>query len=113
MSPDILAAVVTAVLSGGIFAGVASLYNARKKAPAERDSVIVRGAEKAVLTLQATLAAETKRADRAEAALVAEQVRITEKDARIAALETKLDALQAALDAARDELHEIILASKP
>lgn len=125
MNPDtttFVSGIATALLGGGGTAALVSVYSARKKVPAERDSIVVTGAETAVLTLEKTLAAETRRADRAEAQLVertAEVERkdrqlamkdsqIARKDERIANLEARLDRLQELLDEARDELHAII-----
>jgi len=91
---QILTTAVAGFAGGGALTGAVAVYAARKKVPAERDSIIVNGAETAVVALQAVLQAETARADRAEA--------------RCAALELKLDAIQAALDEARTELHSIL-----
>lgn len=95
-------------MSGGFLGTILSIYKARQSGPAERDSIIVAGAERSVLSLERSLNAETQRADRAEAALGKSDEALLRKDARIVALETRLDALQAALDAARDELHTIL-----
>lgn len=100
MSP-LVVAVVTGLLGGGLITAFTGIYTARKKAPVERDSIIVTGAETAVLALEKTLAAETRRADRAEgeAARYRDQVR---------AMEDKLNALQDALDATRAELTALL-----
>lgn len=97
MHEQVLLALAGGVASGGLIGAGATAYTAKKKVPAEVDSIIVTGAETAVQSLQASLAAETARAERAEA-----QVR--ERDARIDALEAKIDVLYTALDAVRDEL---------
>ncbi|MFC0622806.1 hypothetical protein [Kribbella deserti] len=92
---------VTAFAGGSFLAGAVAAYSAKKKAPAERDSIIVTGAQTAVVALEAVLEAETARANRAEADLERERER------RLA-LEIKLDVIQAALDEARNELHDYI-----
>lgn len=85
-------------LAGTGVAGAVAVYTARKKVPAEVDSIIVNGAEKAVVALQAVLQAETARADRAEA--------------RVVAMEAKFDAVQGLLDEAREELHAWVIADR-
>ncbi|GAA2037291.1 hypothetical protein GCM10009740_31300 [Terrabacter terrae] len=104
---ELLPAIVTGLLGGGFITGGVAIYRARKTAGPERDSIVVGGAETAVLSLEKSLAAETKRADRAEAALVERDRQLAAKDARIAALEKRIDTLQAALDSMRAELHQI------
>ncbi len=108
MNSELLTGVATGVMGGGFLGALTTVWTARKKVPVERDSIIVTGAETAVLSLERTLAAETKRADRAEAVVLAKDEALARKDARIEALERKLDALQQALDAAREELHSIL-----
>lgn len=103
-----LVAASTGVMSGGFIAAAVSVYTARKKVPAERDSLIVAGAETAVVSLERTLNAETRRADRAEAMVLVRDEQLARKDARITALEGRLDILQSHLDAARQELHDIL-----
>jgi septal ring factor EnvC (AmiA/AmiB activator) len=108
MSREVVSTLAPLLLSGGLVAAVVAAYRAKRTVPAERDSIVVTGAETAVLTLERTLQAETKRADRAEAALTQRDDELARKDRRIAALEARLDQLQVALDQARDELHAII-----
>lgn len=103
----VIVAIISGITGGGLIAGFVSLYTARKKVPVERDSIIVNGAESAVLSLERTLAHETARADRAEALVAKRDEEINRKDARIEALEKRLDEVQAVLDAAREELHLI------
>lgn len=110
MNSPLLAAIISALMSGGFVASIVAFYTAKRKVPVEVDSIIVSGAESAVLTIEKTLAAETRRADRAEAREGVLLQRIADKEARIEALEHKLDALQNALDDARQELHSIITA---
>lgn len=104
---DVLVAVVSGVLSGGLLASVVALYRARKTVPAERDNIVVQSAETAVLSLQRSLAAETRRADRAEAEMIRKDKVITEKERRIEELERRLDTVQQMLDDVRAELHQI------
>ncbi|TCC19968.1 hypothetical protein [Kribbella sindirgiensis] len=85
-------------VAGGGMAGAVAAYAAWKKGPAEKDSIIVNGAETAVVALKAVLEAETARADRAEA----ERDRALEREAK---MEARLDAMQKMLDEARDEIH--------
>lgn len=101
-------AVIAALLSGGLLGAAVSVYTARRKVPAEVDSLIVTGAETAVSTLEKTLVAESRRADRAEAKVCSLNEVIALRDERIARLERRLDGLQDSLDAARTELHLII-----
>jgi predicted nucleic acid-binding Zn-ribbon protein len=105
---DVLAACAAAVLSGGGVGAFASLYAAKRKVPAERDSIAVAGSENAVLAIERSLAAETRRADRAEREVVRLQDLVSERDARITALEHRLDDVQASLDQARGDLASLI-----
>lgn len=116
MSPtttSILIAIVTGVMGGGLITAGVSLYRAKKTATAERDNIIVTGAETAVLALQKTLTAETARADRAEKKNEELREEMRQKEQRIAQLENKLDTIQSALDEARDELHAFVMGSRP
>lgn len=107
MDSNLLTAVITGITTGGLLTGAATLYGARRKVPAERDSIIVTGAETAVLSIEKVVAAESRRADRAEALVAQRDAEIRRKDARIEALERRLDEFQDALDATRAELHAI------
>lgn len=107
MPTALLVAIVTGVLSGGLFTAAAALYRARQTVPAERDNLVVSGAETAVLSLERSLAAETRRAERAEASLVMRDEVIAAKERRIEALELQLEKAQLLLDQVREELHEI------
>jgi predicted RNase H-like nuclease (RuvC/YqgF family) len=102
-----LIGLLSIILGGGFIGALVALYTARKKVPVERDNLIVSGAETAVLSLERTLAAETRRADRAEAKVATLEDALARKDRRIEALEKRLDDFQAALDLARAELHAI------
>jgi hypothetical protein len=87
----VIVQLVAPFVGGTAVAGLASYAIARRKAPAEVDSIIVTGAQNAVIALEAVVRAETARADRAEA--------------RLLAMEAKFDAVQGLLDEARAELH--------
>lgn len=64
VSPENLTTtVVTATLGTG---GLVAWWRAKKTVPAERDNIIVTGAETAVQSLERSLQAETARADRLE-----------------------------------------------
>ena len=107
MLEGLLLPVVSILLGGG---GIASLFAwllARKKAPAEKDSIVVQSAETAALSLQKSLAAETARADRESARADKLQADNERKDKRIATLETRLDAMQTTLDEMRRELESL------
>jgi hypothetical protein len=100
----LLIAIVSAVLGGGGASAAVALFKAKKTTGAEVDSIIVGGAEKAVLTMKQALEASqhetnTVRADRDR--LTAEVAR---KDDRIRDLEMRLDGVQALLDAARADI---------
>ena len=100
--------VVVAVLgSGSLVAALLSWVIARRKAPVEVDSIVVQGAESAVLSLEKARAAETQRADRAEAENARLRAELDRKDRRIEALEAQLDRCQEMLNDARTELDRI------
>lgn len=106
-SPEVLVPAVVAILSGGFVGACVAVYRAKQTVPAERDNLVVSGAETAVLSLERSLAAETRRAERAEASLVMRDEVIAAKERRIEALERQLEKAQQLLDAVREELHEI------
>ncbi len=97
MLEGLLLPVVIAILGGGGLVGFLSWLIARKKAPAEVDSIVVQSAETAALSLQKSLIAETNRADRLA-------LEIERKDKRIAALEARIESMQRLLDDMRTEL---------
>lgn len=103
---------LAALLSGGFLTALGSLWTIKNKGPLERQNLIVSGAESAVASLDRSLEAETRRADRAEARVVQLEEAMAAKDARIEALERRLDDFQAALDVARAELHSIRTSSE-
>lgn len=106
LSPG-MTAIIVSLLAGGGLQAIVALYSARKKAPAERDSIAVDGAEKAVLSLKHALHAAEARAERAERALAERDELLRRKEARIEILESRLDDVQRVLDAVRTELHHI------
>jgi len=97
-------AIALAVLGSGGFAAILTFVIARRKAPAEVDSIIVTGAESAVLSLQKAVEAATLRATTAETQLAASHERERRKDERIELLEQRLDRVQNILDDVRAEL---------
>lgn len=100
MNEPVIVAGVSGLLGGGSLSAAVAYWTARRRVPAETDSIIVGSAETTVQAALAVAAAESARADRAEAAAAA-------KDKRIEALEAKIDFLQTALDAVRAEVHAI------
>ncbi len=104
---DLLTAVVVALLSGGTLAAFFTYKIAKRKAPAEVDSIVVQGAESAVLSLQKANEVERHRAERAERDRDALRAEVARKDARIEALERQLDRAQEMLNQVREELEHI------
>lgn len=99
MQDAILTGLIGAGGGGALGHGLA-LWTARKKVPAEVDSIIVNGAETTVQAALAVAAAEASRADRAEA-------KVAEQDRHIERLLAQVEQLQTALNAVRDELHAL------
>ena len=107
--------IVTVVLSGGLGAGAASLITSRAmarktnseahqldaKLPAEVDSVVVQGAEAAVLTMRSALESATARIRELEEDREADRRRIGELEAKVEELRAKVEAAEAALGDAR------------
>lgn len=115
---ELVAWLVSILLGGGLIGSGATAYNVKKKAPVERDSIIVSGAETAVVTMDKALTRATADHERDVARLDAcladeraenERLRqeITRKDNRIESLERRVDDLQRVLDAVREELHDL------
>lgn len=111
MNPETVRIVVTVLLSGGIFGAVATLLTSRANArktnvetdkakatlPAEVDSVVVQGAEAAVLTMKQALDSAQDRITQLE--------KERENDRhRIGALERKVDELRKKVERAEDAL---------
>lgn len=107
--------IVTVLLSGGLFAAIATLVTskatARKtgaeahaltaKLPAEVDSVVVQGAESAVLTMKAALDSATERIAQLEAEREADRKRIADLEAKVNQLRRKVERAEEALGDAR------------
>lgn len=113
---DLLPVVVTGILSGGIGAGIATLIKARSEArnldasaraveaklPAEVDSVVVQGAEAAVLTMRSALESATARIAELEEDRAEDRARIAELEQKVRELEAKVRRAEEALTEARD-----------
>lgn len=109
--------IVTVVLSGGLGAGAASLITSRAmarktksetnaidaKLPAEVDSVVVQGAEQAVLTMDAALKSAQARISQLEQERAGDRARITELEAKVDRLQGKVEQAERAVRAARTE----------
>jgi hypothetical protein len=109
--------IVTVILSGGLGAGLASLITSRAmarktksetnaidaKLPAEVDSVVVQGAEQAVLTMDAALKSAQARISQLEAERAGDRARITELEAKVDRLQGKVEQAERAVRAARTE----------
>lgn len=129
MSGDVVSLVITGLLSGGLAAAAASLITARANAkntaaatkaletrlPVEVDSVIVQGAESAVLTMRSALESATKRIAELEADREADRRKIAELERRVEDLRLKVEianeavsAAQAASSALRIELEAFV-----
>lgn len=110
---DVVTVVVTTLLGGGIGTGVGALWSGRAVArkttseakaldarvPAEVDSVVVQGAESAVLVMQKALESAQSRI------VILEQERDRDR-ARIAELERKVEELRDKVSLAEDALGE-------
>lgn len=115
MSSDLITVAVTALLTGGLGTGVGALIagraNAAKtvteakaldaKLPAEVDSVVVQGAEAAVLTMRNALESATNRIQQLEHEREADRRRIAELEAKVEDLRAKVEAAERALGDAR------------
>lgn len=116
MSDELLKLIVTGLLSGGAFAAVAAIITSRSaakkgaaevgainaKLPAEVDSVVVQGAESAVLVMQAALDSATKRIAQLERERESDRERIRELEAKVTQLEAKVQRAERALGDARE-----------
>lgn len=112
---DLLTLIVTGLLGGGLVGGVASLITghalARKtnseakgldaKLPAEIDSVVVQGAESAVLTMRSALESATARIKELETNRENDRKRIGELELKVEELRGKVEAAELALGDAR------------
>jgi hypothetical protein len=92
---------IVALLGGGMVQGIIGLLRLRidkKKAPVEKDSIIVGGAEKAVLSLQAALVHAEKEMEHLRQAHIEDQKRIAECEATIHTLEVKVETLEGIIE---------------
>lgn len=89
-----------ALAGGAIIGHLTSWWVARKKTPAEVDSIIVTSAETTVQGALKLAAAQAARADRAEA-------RVAEQDAQIENLLARVESLLEEVNAVRAELYAI------
>lgn len=114
---DVLTLIVSGVLGGGLFTGVAALINGRSlarktdteteglaaKLPAEVDSVVVQGAETAVLTMRSALESAQNRITELEQDRSSDRKRIAELEQKVATLEGKFRRAEEALGEARTD----------
>lgn len=121
MSSTVLVALVTGILSGGLIGAIASLIVGRatarktnaeakaldRKLPAEVDSVVVQGAEAAVLTMERALASAQGRIAQLEREREADRQRITELEAKVTRLQGKVESAERHLSDARREGAEL------
>lgn len=96
----VISILMPALLGGGLITALATLYKTRRTVPVERDSIIVTGAQGAVLSLETALRHETARADRAERE--SERLR-AEKEHLLA----KIEEMQAKITALQDDLGDL------
>lgn len=113
---ELITIVVTGLLSGGMGAGVATLIKARAEArgsdatttstltklPAEVDSVVVQGAEAAVLTMRAALESASQRIGELEQDRRDDRARIDQLERKVEELRAKVEAAERALGDARE-----------
>jgi septal ring factor EnvC (AmiA/AmiB activator) len=118
---DLLTVVVTGLLSGGIGAGIATLIKARSEArnldatakaidaklPVEVDSIVVQGAESAVLTMRSALESASARIAELEQDRAEDRKRIAELESKVRELELKVHRAEEALTEARDAGREL------
>lgn len=115
MSSDLVTVIVTGLLTGGIGTGVGALIvgraTARKtnseakqleaKLPAEVDSLVVQGAEAAVLTMRSALESATARIAQLEQERAGDRERIADLEAKVEQLRRKVETAERALGEAR------------
>jgi septal ring factor EnvC (AmiA/AmiB activator) len=113
---DVIILVVSGITGGGIFTAIASLITGRAiarktnvegevlvaKLPAEVDSVVVQGAEQAVLTMRSALESATLRITELEEDRADDRRRIAELENKVRELEAKVRRAEEALTEARD-----------
>ena len=115
MSSDLVTVIVTGLFTGGIGTGIGALIvgraTARKttsearqldaKLPAEVDSVVVQGAEAAVLTMRSALESATNRIAQLEQERAGDRQRIADLEGKVEQLRRKVEAAELALGDAR------------
>lgn len=113
---EALPLVVSAILGGGLAAGIGTLIKARSdarsgdaqvkaveaKLPVEVDSFVVQGAESAVLTMKSALESAQHRIDELEEDRAEDRRRIAELESKVKELEAKVRRAEEALTEARD-----------
>lgn len=111
----LLQLIITGILSGSVVGAAATLITSRAvarktgvearaldaKLPAEVDSVVVQGAEAAVLTMKAALDSASTRLAQVERERDEDRKRIAELEAKVRKLEAKVNAAERALGDAR------------
>lgn len=121
MSDNPIVIIVVALLGGGLVGGVASLITGRAvarkttsearavdaKLPAEVDSVVVQGAEAAVLTMRSALDSATARIAQLEQEREQDRKRIADLEAKVERLQRKVDSAERSLMEARQEGAEL------
>lgn len=80
---------------------------ANLKAPAEKDVIIVTGAQSAVLMMEQAAKAAREEADRAQAQLEKERARNVELEEKLRIRDVKIDELEAQIDKIQQELHNV------
>lgn len=112
---DAIVTIVTALLAGGLGTGVGALITGRAtarktvseakavdaKLPAEVDSVVVQGAEAAVLTMKAALESATSRIATLESERAQDRERIADLERKVDQLRRKVETAERALGEAR------------
>lgn len=112
---DLVTTVVTGLLAGGLGTGLGALITGRAlarkthsearavdaKLPAEVDSVVVQGAEAAVLTMKAALDSATSRIATLEKERDSDRRRILELESKVEALRSMVETAEKALGEAR------------
>ena len=111
-----LGTLVPLILGGGLLGAIATLVTSRAmahktraeaagvaaKTPAEVDSIVVQGAEAAVLTMRSALESATARIAELEADRARDRQRIAELEQRLDELRLKVDRAERALGEARE-----------
>lgn len=112
---DLVTTLVTVLLSGGVFAAIATLITSRAvarksnsetkaidaKTPVEVDSIAVQGADMAVLTMSRALESATSRIDQLEREREEDRRRIRDLEDKVEELRGKVETAEAALADAR------------